>query len=81
MNTWLEVNPDALAIAETLDKERKDKGAHGPLHRHSRPVKDNIVRPTGCRPHWIIGVAGVASAMILSWLKLREAGGNFGRPI
>src|SRR5262245_55714100 len=28
----LEVNPDALAIARELDRERKAKGPRGPLH-------------------------------------------------
>ena len=32
INSVVELNPDALSIAETLDRERKDKGARGPLH-------------------------------------------------
>ena len=31
VNSVIEVNPDALAIAGALDKERKDKGTRGPL--------------------------------------------------
>jgi amidase len=31
-NAVLEINPDALAIADALDQERKDKGPLGPLH-------------------------------------------------
>ena len=42
VNSVMEVNPDALAIAETLDKERKDKGARGPLHGIPMLIKDNI---------------------------------------
>ena len=38
----IEVNPDALAIAEGLDKERKNKGARGPLHGIPILIKDNI---------------------------------------
>jgi amidase len=38
----LETNPDALAIAENLDAERKSKGARGPLHGIPVLLKDNI---------------------------------------
>ena len=38
----IELNPDALAIAEALDKERKAKGARGPLHGIPVLIKDNI---------------------------------------
>jgi amidase len=38
----LETNPDALAIADALDKERKAKGPRGPLHGVPILVKDNI---------------------------------------
>jgi amidase len=42
INSVIELNPDALAIAEVLDKERKDKGARGPLHGIPVLIKDNI---------------------------------------
>jgi amidase len=42
INSVIELNPDALAIAEALDKERKDKGARGPLHGIPVLIKDNI---------------------------------------
>src|SRR6266436_3170348 len=38
----LEVNPDALAIARVLDRERKAKGPRGPLHGIPVLLKDNI---------------------------------------
>jgi amidase len=38
----IETNPDALAIAEELDKERKDRGLRGPLHGIPVLIKDNI---------------------------------------
>ncbi len=38
----LEVNPDALGIARSLDRERKAKGARGPLHGIPVLLKDNI---------------------------------------
>jgi amidase len=42
VNAIIEVNPEALAIAEALDKERKEKGARGPLHGIPVLLKDNI---------------------------------------
>jgi amidase len=42
LGSVIEVNPDALAIAESLDKERKEKGARGPLHGIPVLIKDNI---------------------------------------
>src|SRR6266852_1420570 len=42
INAVIEVNPDALAIAEALDKEQKDKGPRGPLHGIPMLIKDNI---------------------------------------
>ena len=38
----IELNPDALAIAEALDKERSGKGPRGPLHGIPVLIKDNI---------------------------------------
>jgi amidase len=42
VNSVIEVNPDALAIAEALDKERHDKGPRGALHGIPLLVKDNL---------------------------------------
>ena len=42
INSVIELNPDALEIADALDKERKDKGARGPLHGIPVLIKDNI---------------------------------------
>ena len=42
VNTIIELNPDALSIAETLDQERKAKGPRGPLHGIPVLIKDNI---------------------------------------
>lgn len=38
----IETNPDALAIAEALDKERNAKGVRGPLHGIPVLIKDNL---------------------------------------
>jgi amidase len=37
-----QINPDALAIADALDRERKATGPRGPLHGIPLVVKDNI---------------------------------------
>jgi amidase len=42
INAVIEVNPDALEIAQALDKERREKGTRGPLHGIPILVKDNI---------------------------------------
>ena len=42
VNSIIELNPDALEIADSLDRERKDKGPRGPLHGIPIVVKDNI---------------------------------------
>ncbi|MFB3921640.1 MAG: amidase [Terriglobia bacterium] len=42
VNSIIEINPDALAIAEALDKERASKGPRGPLHGIPVLIKDNI---------------------------------------
>jgi amidase len=42
VNSVIEINPDALAIADALDREWKAKGPRGPLHGIPVLVKDNI---------------------------------------
>ena len=42
LNSVIEINPDALAISESLDKERKAKGPRGPMHGIPVLIKDNI---------------------------------------
>jgi len=42
VNAIIEMNPDALAIAEALDRERKANGPRGPLHGIPILIKDNI---------------------------------------
>ena len=42
VNSIIELNPDALDIADQLDQERKEKGARGPLHGIPVVIKDNI---------------------------------------
>ena len=42
INSIIELNPDALAIASALDEERKSRGPRGPLHGVPILIKDNI---------------------------------------
>jgi len=42
LKSVIEVNPEALQQADALDKERKEKGARGPLHGVPILIKDNI---------------------------------------
>ena len=42
INSVIELNPDALSIADSLDQERKAKGPRGPLHGIPVLIKDNI---------------------------------------
>jgi amidase len=42
VNSIIQLNPDALAIADELDRERKAKGPRGPLHGIPVLIKDNI---------------------------------------
>ena len=42
VNSVIELNPDALSIADALDRERSRKGPRGPLHGVPVLIKDNI---------------------------------------
>jgi amidase len=42
LRSVIETNPEAVAIAEALDQERKAKGPRGPLHGIPVLVKDNV---------------------------------------
>ena len=42
LRSVIEVNPDAPAIADSLDRERREAGARGPLHGIPILIKDNI---------------------------------------
>jgi amidase len=42
LNSVIELNPDALSIADSLDKERKNGKVRGPLHGIPVLIKDNI---------------------------------------
>jgi amidase len=42
LNAVIELNPDALSIADAMDAERKAKGPRGPMHGIPVLLKDNI---------------------------------------
>lgn len=42
LNSVIELNPDALAIARAMDRERQTKGPRGPLHGIPVLIKDNL---------------------------------------
>ena len=60
INSIIEVNPDALAIAEALDRERKTKGPRGPLHGIPVLIKDNIA--TACKMQTTAGSLALVGA-------------------
>ncbi len=72
----IELNPEALAIAEALDQERKQKGVRGPLHGIPVLIKDNIA--TADRMQTTAGSLALAGAApprdSFVAKKLREAG-------
>ncbi|MCZ8537086.1 amidase family protein [Paenisporosarcina quisquiliarum] len=76
LNSILEINPDAIFIAEALDIERKAKGTRGPLHGIPVVLKDNI--ETKDSMHTSAGTlaleGNVASEDAFLVQKLRDAG-------
>lgn len=62
----IETDPDALAVADTLDRERKQKGARGPLHGIPLLIKDNV--GTADRTHTSAG-----SLALADWTPPRDA--------
>jgi amidase len=76
VNSVIETNPDALEIAEALDKERKEKGPRGPLHGIPVLIKDNIATAdrmqTTAGSLALVGSKPPADAFVAQ--KLRAAG-------
>jgi amidase len=75
INSIIELNPDAAAIAAALDRERKDKGVRGPLHGIPILIKDNI--DTGDKMMTSAGSLALASSTAKDAplvTRLREAG-------
>ena len=76
LNSVIELNPDALAIADGLDKERKDGKVRGAMHGIPVLIKDNI--DTGDKMMTTAGslalVGNIASKDAFIIAKLRESG-------
>jgi amidase len=87
INSVLELNPDAFAIADSLDRERKAKGPRGPLHGIPVLIKDNIdtadkmmttagsLALVGSKPpkdSWVAQRLRAAGAVILGKTNLSE---------
>ncbi len=76
LNSVIEINPDALAIADALDKERANKKVRGPLHGIPILIKDNI--NTGDKMQTTAGSlalsGNIASSDAYVIKKLRDAG-------
>jgi amidase len=76
LRSVIELNPDALAIAEALDAERRERGPRGPLHGIPVLIKDNIA--TGDRLETTAGSLALVGAKAPRdshvAARLREAG-------
>ena len=76
LRSVLETNPDALAIADQLDAERKSRGPRGPLHGIPILIKDNIATAdkmmTTAGSLALAGTKPPKDAFIVE--RLREAG-------
>lgn len=76
INSVIEINPDAISIAEGLDRERKEKGARGPLHGIPILIKDNIATAdrlmTTAGSLALVGSRPAQDAFVAK--RLREAG-------
>jgi amidase len=62
LRSVIEVNPDALAVADALDAERRNKGPRGPLHGIPVLIKDNIA--TSDRMQTTAGSLALESAKV-----------------
>lgn len=76
LRSVIEVNPDALAIADALDAERTDGRVRGPLHGIPVLVKDNIetgdAMQTTAGSLALVGAPAGRDATVIE--RLREAG-------
>jgi amidase len=67
LNAVIELNPEVLGIADSLDAERKSKGPRGPLHGIPVLIKDNI----GTADHMTTTAGSLA---LLGFTPARDSG-------
>src|SRR2546427_6935220 len=76
LHSVIELNPDALAIADRLDAERRSRGPRGPLHGIPILLKDNIATAdrmaTTAGSAALVGAKPPKDAFIVQ--RLRDAG-------
>ncbi|HZT57679.1 MAG TPA: amidase [Pyrinomonadaceae bacterium] len=76
LNSVIELNPEAVAIADALDRERKSGRVRGPLHGVPVLIKDNIATAdrmeTTAGSLALVGAKPAADAFIVQ--RLRDAG-------
>ena len=76
LRSVLELNPDALAIAQALDEERQAKGPRGPLHGIPVLIKDNLATAdklqTTAGSLALVGATPAKDAFVVA--RLRAAG-------
>ena len=76
VNSVIEVNPDAREIASGLDRERRTRGARGPLHGIPVLLKDNIdthdQMQTAAGSLGLVGRPALADSTVAA--RLRAAG-------
>ena len=76
LRSVVEINPDALTIADELDRERQNKGRRGPLHGIPILLKENIATDdrmeTTAGSLALLGARPPRDAFVAR--KLREAG-------
>src|ERR1039458_7877391 len=76
ISSVVELNPDALEIADSLDRERRESGPRGPLHGIPVLVKDNIATAdrmeTTAGSLVLVGVKVARDAHLVG--RLRESG-------
>ncbi|HST51188.1 MAG TPA: amidase family protein [Pyrinomonadaceae bacterium] len=76
LNAVIELNPEALAIADSLDRERKQGRVRGPLHGVPVLIKDNIATAdrmeTTAGSLALVGAKPASDAFVVQ--RLRDAG-------
>jgi amidase len=76
LRSIIEINPDALRIADELDAERRERGVRGPLHGIPIVIKDNIdtgdAMMTTAGSLALVGAAAPDDAFVVG--RLRAAG-------